>query len=238
MDLSSEKIFAENARPSAEPLPSVSPRSSIVPKRKSFVSTPAPNEDGHYDDCSVCGKQGQLLCCDTCSLAFHFRCAGLKNAPVGFWRCGICTGEMSHAAFRGIRAQKRHRHHFQQQDDPIGSISDEESEEERPRQCAFCSEFEDDPAAGKVLRDGVSELTGPWFDDEKRQWIWVHRQCALWAPMVYQSGKRKQLLNVVTELQRSRFLACSECGRHGAVVGCQVKECPKTYHLKCAKQVR
>jgi hypothetical protein len=34
------------------------------------------NEDMHYDFCGKCQEPGKLICCETCSSAYHFECLG------------------------------------------------------------------------------------------------------------------------------------------------------------------
>ncbi|KAJ5102170.1 hypothetical protein NUU61_004392 [Penicillium alfredii] len=47
------------------------------------------------DNCYECGSGGELLCCDTCPNAFHFKCLNPpmdpKNPPQGEWYCPRCT---------------------------------------------------------------------------------------------------------------------------------------------------
>ncbi|KAJ5677962.1 uncharacterized protein N7477_003595 [Penicillium maclennaniae] len=47
------------------------------------------------DNCYKCDRGGNLLCCDTCSNAFHFRCVrpamDPKNPPKGEWHCMSCV---------------------------------------------------------------------------------------------------------------------------------------------------
>ena len=47
--------------------------------------------DEHQDTCWSCSLGGTLLCCDTCTLSYHMRCAGLKNIPKGVWSCPVCV---------------------------------------------------------------------------------------------------------------------------------------------------
>ena len=48
--------------------------------------------DQNSDVCQACGTGGDLLCCDTCSTAYHLRCAALERFPTQkVWSCPICT---------------------------------------------------------------------------------------------------------------------------------------------------
>ena len=48
----------------------------------------------HADQCAVCFEGGELLCCDTCPLAYHIHCVypPLRRVPRGNWACQVCTG--------------------------------------------------------------------------------------------------------------------------------------------------
>jgi len=47
----------------------------------------------HTDYCFLCKDGGELLCCDTCPLAFHLKCLfpPMKSIPDGDWSCPRCT---------------------------------------------------------------------------------------------------------------------------------------------------
>ena len=44
----------------------------------------------HDDTCKLCGREGDLLCCDGCSAAFHLSCLSMQRAPDGDWYCAVC----------------------------------------------------------------------------------------------------------------------------------------------------
>ncbi|KAJ8599245.1 hypothetical protein CTAYLR_006223 [Chrysophaeum taylorii] len=48
-------------------------------------------DDGNADECHVCSRGGELLCCDSCPRAFHLDCVGLDSIPAGdLWVCSLC----------------------------------------------------------------------------------------------------------------------------------------------------
>ncbi|KAJ5568132.1 hypothetical protein N7450_010618 [Penicillium hetheringtonii] len=53
------------------------------------------NVPENTDYCTICGDEGDLLCCDTCENAFHFNClrprVDKKNPPKGDWFCETCV---------------------------------------------------------------------------------------------------------------------------------------------------
>ncbi|GMI25825.1 hypothetical protein TeGR_g8118 [Tetraparma gracilis] len=51
------------------------------------------SDDTHNDFCRVCERGGDLICCDTCSLAFHLQCIRpvQKVVPRGQWNCMWCV---------------------------------------------------------------------------------------------------------------------------------------------------
>ena len=44
----------------------------------------------HDDFCKLCRREGDLLCCNGCSAAFHLSCLAMQRAPVGRWYCAVC----------------------------------------------------------------------------------------------------------------------------------------------------
>lgn len=42
------------------------------------------------DYCAKCLIDGYLICCDTCTLAWHLDCACLTELPKGNWSCPVC----------------------------------------------------------------------------------------------------------------------------------------------------
>lgn len=61
----------------------------------------------HGDQCALCTEGGELLCCDTCPLAYHLACAypPLRRIPRGNWACQVCTGADDERP-RGSRVKK------------------------------------------------------------------------------------------------------------------------------------
>ena len=49
--------------------------------------------DLHDDFCSLCGNGGKLLCCDTCTLAYHMKCVRVGKYPTKLWSCPTCVKE-------------------------------------------------------------------------------------------------------------------------------------------------
>jgi hypothetical protein len=46
--------------------------------------------DLHYDFCGKCEEPGKLICCETCSSAYHFECLGYDRFPRGKFKCYFC----------------------------------------------------------------------------------------------------------------------------------------------------
>ncbi|KAK1410138.1 hypothetical protein QVD17_36672 [Tagetes erecta] len=64
---------------------------------------------------------------------------------------------------------------------------------------------------------------------------YVHEKCTDWAPQIYfQNGF---IRNLESEVARANKLKCSNCGKKGAVLGCYMKSCQKTYHVPCAYDI-
>ena len=39
----------------------------------------------------MCGRAGELLCCDGCRAAFHLACLRVAAVPIGDWFCAVCA---------------------------------------------------------------------------------------------------------------------------------------------------
>ncbi|KAI3808701.1 hypothetical protein L1987_24659 [Smallanthus sonchifolius] len=59
-------------------------------------------------------------------------------------------------------------------------------------------------------------------------------QCSKIAEIYFQKGIIK---NLESEIARASKLKCCSCGNKGAVLGCYVKSCQKTYHVPCAYDI-
>jgi hypothetical protein len=46
--------------------------------------------DLHYDFCGKCNEPGRLICCETCSSAYHYECLGYDRFPRGKFKCYFC----------------------------------------------------------------------------------------------------------------------------------------------------
>jgi hypothetical protein len=44
----------------------------------------------HFDFCGKCEEPGKLICCETCSSAYHFECLGYDRFPRGKFKCYFC----------------------------------------------------------------------------------------------------------------------------------------------------
>lgn len=47
-------------------------------------------DDEWDEECYVCKKDGDVMCCETCTLVCHFKCTELKTKPTGEWYCTRC----------------------------------------------------------------------------------------------------------------------------------------------------
>jgi hypothetical protein len=50
--------------------------------------------DGSYDYCARCSNGGDLICCDTCPLAYHSQCLDVESSPSDTWNCPVCEAEL------------------------------------------------------------------------------------------------------------------------------------------------
>ncbi|VFQ81530.1 unnamed protein product [Cuscuta campestris] len=100
-------------------------------------------------------------------------------------------------------------------------------------QCAFCHSAVESEDSGLM----VHYLNGKPTTDHigATKIISVHKNCAEWAPNVYFNDD-DEIINLETELRRSRNISCSFCGVKGAALGCYEKTCRKSFHVPCAKR--
>lgn len=59
------------------------------------------SQDENDDYCSSCGGNGELVCCDGCTRAFHFKCVDpplLEGALPDEWYCNVCLVTRNPAA--------------------------------------------------------------------------------------------------------------------------------------------
>lgn len=97
--------------------------------------------------------------------------------------------------------------------------------------CCFCPE---NPPVTSESQKGA-ELLGPFANPKSSsgRGLYVHYECACWAPQVFTDPKTNQLRRVYEEYCRGRQLKCSHCFGRGATVGCYVQKCKKVFHFRC-----
>lgn len=97
-----------------------------------------------------------------------------------------------------------------------------------PSECCFCPDPE--LFGGEEIK---SELIGPFVNRKGQAKLFVHFDCACWAPQVFTDSKSGQLRGVYDEYCRGRKLKCSDCGGRGATIGCYVQRCKHVFHFRC-----
>uniref|UniRef100_A0A7S1EQ47 PHD-type domain-containing protein n=1 Tax=Timspurckia oligopyrenoides TaxID=708627 RepID=A0A7S1EQ47_9RHOD len=98
--------------------------------------------------------------------------------------------------------------------------------------CALCPSLYNDES------DDDETLVGPYTLLVGQPPLYVHLECALWAPEVYALESTDvlngpALVNVATAYRRGRRLKCVLCHERGATLGCFVDSCTRTFHRKC-----
>ncbi|KAB5570511.1 hypothetical protein GE09DRAFT_1217944 [Coniochaeta sp. 2T2.1] len=84
------------ARVKQSPMKKKSGTSAGIPRPSGERSSPAPNgavQDENDDYCSSCGGNGELLCCDGCTRAFHLICVDpplFEDRMPADWFCNVC----------------------------------------------------------------------------------------------------------------------------------------------------
>ena len=100
---------------------------------------------------------------------------------------------------------------------------------EKGAKCCFCPEGD----IGKPPNGEESELLGPFVNSRGRATLYVHFDCACWAPQVFSDPRTSQFRGVYDEYRRGRQLRCSGCRGKGATVGCYVEKCKRVFHFRC-----
>ena len=66
--------------------------------------------DKNHERCDYCGEGGEMICCDDCPAAFHFRCAEppleRDELPSGSWFCWPCKN-LKENSKTGTRSSRR-----------------------------------------------------------------------------------------------------------------------------------
>ena len=107
-------------------------------------------------------------------------------------------------------------------------------------ECALCCKRDRWPKyQKKVVKDTLQALqkdewVGPVFLKNDLRASWVHQSCALWAPEVFFDHDLERLRKLPEAIERAKKIACFKCKQRGAVIGCSVDECARSYHLICA----
>ncbi|KAL2473833.1 Protein BREAST CANCER SUSCEPTIBILITY 1-like protein [Forsythia ovata] len=99
-------------------------------------------------------------------------------------------------------------------------------------QCAFCHSAEESEASGIMVHYLKGKLVAE-SQNGRSDVIHVHKNCTEWAPNVF--FEDDNVINLETELTRSRRIKCCCCGIKGAALGCYEKSCRKSFHVPCAK---
>ncbi|XP_075230545.1 uncharacterized protein LOC142329712 isoform X2 [Lycorma delicatula] len=82
--------------------------------------------------------------------------------------------------------------------------------------------------------DSESGLVGmvPIAGEKNDYEVWVHEQCAIWAPGMYLIGSK--LVGLQEAVWAAVKVVCSKCGEPGASISCVTRGCPLLLHYGCA----
>ncbi|KAL8240736.1 hypothetical protein R6Q59_014091 [Mikania micrantha] len=113
-----------------------------------------------------------------------------------------------------------------------GGHSDQLGFKSKP--CAFCQVSKITEGSGPMVAYAHGkEIKGNVANFSKV--TYVHEKCTEWAPQIY--FEDEMIKNLHLEIARARKLKCSSCGKKGAVLGCSMSSCPRTYHVPCAYDI-
>ena len=104
------------------------------------VASASNSDDDSSDDDIVCCKcnknkdDEKVLLCETCDLAYHTYCVGLRRVPIGDWSCPKCQAGSDDES---IVAKD------DDDDDVSIDLDGDEEEDEGEEMCSFCGGFGD-----------------------------------------------------------------------------------------------
>ncbi|KAA8493324.1 Histone-lysine N-methyltransferase trithorax [Porphyridium purpureum] len=129
-------------------------------------------------------------------------------------------------------AQSRHR----RKPEPFGMTLS------RRRQFARCGLCPDVMPASAHDMDALfaseRDLVGPFATKNGRLSLYVHFECATWAPEIFLDVDGAQFRNVYDAYSRGRRLWCAHCGQKGATVGCYTESCRRAFHYCCLRAAK
>ncbi|KAG9157607.1 hypothetical protein Leryth_026757 [Lithospermum erythrorhizon] len=99
-------------------------------------------------------------------------------------------------------------------------------------QCAFCQSTEESEVSGVMVHFFKGKPVDENFNGGSGV-IHAHKSCTEWAPNIY--FQDDNVLNLESELARSKRLKCGLCGIKGAALGCYSRSCHRSFHVACAK---
>ncbi|MES1915888.1 MAG: hypothetical protein MHM6MM_007772 [Cercozoa sp. M6MM] len=167
------------------------------------------------------------------STGFENRSGSSSNDTDVVWTCPICTGAVPCLVLLRQRVLAKVRQTAEQTERQVRKAFGANIVVPRvPAHvaCAMCKETTDNVSTGVYIQDQHNAMVGPYHGK------YVHEECATWAPQVYFHKRHRALIGVAQELTRASQLFCSFCRRQGAALGCQIKDCNASFHVRCARR--
>ncbi|KAM7260304.1 hypothetical protein ACFE04_016045 [Oxalis oulophora] len=100
--------------------------------------------------------------------------------------------------------------------------------------CGFCQSSKISKISGPMVYFAANGEQVEVDKANRSGVLHVHNACIQWTPQVYFVGET--IKNLKAELARGSRLKCSKCGLKGAVLGCYVESCRRSYHFPCAQE--
>jgi hypothetical protein len=184
-------------------------------KRRKLIELYGPGALNEVHTCEFCGKQ----CVSLYGLRIHQRKC-LRHNPMP------CAENDQPGAKRPRSTHQTEKPHMP---DAVSKKPVENETKKCQLSCALC------PSAA-ATSGNFDDFVGPFTNTIGRPGktsLYVHVECALWAPEVYQDRVTKELCQVYDAYRRSRKKICDYCGEYGAPVPCLHKGCKRSYHYCC-----
>eukprot|EP00741_Cyanophora_paradoxa_P023825 tig00021623_g23013.t1 len=222
-----------------EPAPTKAAAAAVVPDD-------AEAQSDHDEACYLCELEGELLCCDACTNAYHLECLGLDVIPEGDYLCPVCVAEKEgtappkkgslkpKASAKGVHVKKKRGRPPKARD---GS-----EPEPKKRKAVFASRprarssgesdggASDGDSGAKKGKGGKKRRGTTDSDDEFDKSLMMDEDEA----ERYEAARRAKARASGGEEDgeaSDHEANCCVCGEGGELLCCD--KCPKVYHIAC-----
>ncbi|XP_024388731.1 uncharacterized protein [Physcomitrium patens] len=221
-DLQQADLVVEQSVPRPKrKLPSSGPTSKKNKKSGELItviSPPLEHEDGeelcHVCNCGDSDESNHILFCDSCNVAVHQDCYGVRPVPEGQWLCSWCSWKSSMNV-----------------ESCSGAVV--YAPTLVPLVCVLC------PSKGGALKPVVEVDSKETIG--RRGTKFAHLFCSQWVPETFIGNMEvmEPIRNIEGVRDERWRLLCSICKeKHGACIQCSHGMCATAFHPLCAREAK